>query len=376
MSNLKKHLVKNLVNMMSWHTKRKIIVFQSDDWGAARMHSKKSYEVLLKKGYPVDKCPYNANDRIENNDDLDYLTETLLKYKDINNNPANFTLNTIMSNPDFEKIRAANFQEFFYEDFHKTIGKYQDSNRVVTSYKEGIQNKIFTPQLHGREHLNVRLWMERLQKKEKRTLEAFDQNMFALTDNGIVGGRRGNLDAYGNYNLVGTLYNYENNIAEAQAMFNRFYSFKSSTFIAPCYVWNPELEKILLKNDIQGIQSTHVQKSPLKMGYDFKRIYHFTGQSNKFGQNYLVRNVNFEPTENPKVDVVNQALSQINTAFKFKSPAIICSHRVNFIGSLNPRNREQGIEKLNQLLSSILKNWPNVEFMSSDALLKLIQLNN
>ncbi len=362
--------------MISWHTKRKIIVFQSDDWGASRMHSKKSYEALLKKGYPVDKCPYNANDRIENNEDLDCLTETLLKYKDINNNPANFTLNTIMSNPDFEKIRAADFQEFFYEDFHKTIGRYHDSNRVVKSYQEGIQNKIFTPQLHGREHLNVRLWMERLQKKEKRTRAAFDQNMFALTNNGIVGGRRGNLDAYGNLNLVGNLYNYETNIAEAQAMFDRFYGFKSSTFIAPCYVWSPELEKILLKNNIQGIQSTHVQKSPLKMGYDFKRIYHFTGQSNKLGQNYLVRNVNFEPTENPKVDVVNQALSQINSAFKFKSPAIICSHRVNFIGSLNPRNRAQGIGKLNQLLSSILKKWPDVEFMSSDALLKLIQLSD
>ena len=140
-------------------------------------------------------------------------------------------------------------------------------------------------------------------------------------------------------------------------MFKRFYGFKSSTFIAPCCGWNPELEKILLKNDIQGIQSTHVQKSPLKMGYDFKRIHHFTGQSNKLGQNYLVRNVNFEPTENPKIDVVNQALSQINTTFKFKSPAIICSYRVYFIWSLNPRNRKQGIGKLiiSPLLEQLLR---------------------
>lgn len=39
---------------------------------------------------------------------------------------------------------------------------------------------------------------------EKRTLEAFDQNKFALTNDGIVGGRKGNPDAYGNLNLVGT----------------------------------------------------------------------------------------------------------------------------------------------------------------------------
>jgi hypothetical protein len=80
----------------------------------------------------------------------------------------------------------------------------------------------------------------------------------------------------------------------------------------------------------------------------------------------------FEPTENPQIDVVNEALKQINLAFKYKKPAIISSHRVNYIGSLNSKNRTHNIRKLNNLLMAITKQWEDVEFMSSDQLINLI----
>jgi hypothetical protein len=80
----------------------------------------------------------------------------------------------------------------------------------------------------------------------------------------------------------------------------------------------------------------------------------------------------FEPAENPQIDAVDEALLQINLAFRYNKPAIISSHRVNYIGSLNSKNRTRNIKKLDNLLTSITKRWPDVEFMSSDQLINLI----
>ena len=66
-------------------------------------------------------------------------------------------------------------------------------------------------------------------------------------------------------------------------------------------------------------------------------------------------------------------MSEISSAFLWKHPAVICSHRVNFIGGLNEKNRDQNLLFLKKLLSEIVKLWPDVEFMSSNQLGNLIQ---
>jgi hypothetical protein len=58
-------------------------------------------------------------------------------------------------------------------------------------------------------------------------------------------------------------------------------------------------------------------------------------------------------------------MKQIETAFFWNKPAIISSHRVNFCGHIDPKNREIGLSALKELLQKIVKKWPDVEFMSS-----------
>jgi len=45
---------------------------------------------------------------------------------------------------------------------------------------------------------------------------------------------------------------------------------------------------------------------------------------------------------------------------------------LNFIGAINEKNRTQNLQLLEELLSKIMKRWPDVEFMSSDELGDLI----
>jgi hypothetical protein len=108
------------------------------------------------------------------------------------------------------------------------------------------------------------------------------------------------------------------------------------------------------------------------MGDLEKKVFNYTGKKNKLGQTYLVRNCVFEPTEERSVDWVPFCMKQIEAAFRWNLPANISSHRVNFCGHIEPKNREVGLKKLHQLLKAVVKRWPDVEFMSSRELGDLI----
>ena len=90
-----------MLNALGSKSKRKIIVFESDDWGTIRMSSKNAFNHFLTKGYPVDQCPYNTYDCLESNEDMESLFSVLLNFRDGNQNHPCFTANHVVANPDF-----------------------------------------------------------------------------------------------------------------------------------------------------------------------------------------------------------------------------------------------------------------------------------
>jgi hypothetical protein len=92
----------------------------------------------------------------------------------------------------------------------------------------------------------------------------------------------------------------------------------------------------------------------------------------KSGMMHLVRNAFFEPTINGAQNAVADCLNRIEFAFMLRKPAIIGTHRLNFIGSLDEKNRKDNLILFKTLLQKILKKWPDVEFISSDELANLI----
>ena len=51
---------------------------------------------------------------------------------------------------------------------------------------------------------------------------------------------------------------------------------------------------------------------------------------------------------------------------------MISAHRENFIGSIFEENRTQSLEKLEELLKTVQKRWPDVKFISSAKLAELM----
>lgn len=174
--NIQEKIKSHLVNIPGWRTERKIIVFESDDWGGIRMPSFEVFKKMLDLGLKVNKCSYCGNDSLASKKDLELLFNVLLSVKDKNENPATFTANTIVANPDFKKIEEDDFKKYYYEVFTDTLKRYPDHNKSFVYWKKGMDERIFHPQFHGREHLQVNRWLRQLRKKAPETINAFENN--------------------------------------------------------------------------------------------------------------------------------------------------------------------------------------------------------
>jgi len=374
---LKQNITRNLLNLRGWQSgSRKIVVIESDDWGTVRVSSKEAYHHFLKNNLPVNECPYNSNDMLESNEDIELLYETLASVKDLNGNPALLTANNIVANPDFEKIKASGYGQYFYEPFTETYKRYPNHNRVMQLYKEGIANKLLMPQFHGREHVNVARWLKALQANDKAAHLAFEQNMFSVHEKSNPEALNEYMDAL-DADDEEELKNKATIVKDGLGLFKNIWGFASTSFIAPCYIWDASIEPALAGAGVKSIQGVAIQLQPVvNPGYQYKRKYHYIGQRNKLGQHYLVRNAFFEPSTNPGFDWVSDCLNRIETAFRWKKPAIISMHRLNFMGGLRPENRQQNLALFSSLLQQITKRWPQVEFMHSAQLGDLINAKN
>lgn len=348
-----------------WKTNRKVVVIESDDWGSIRMPDKKTYSTLLKKGIKVDRCQYNKYDTLASNDDLSALYEVLRKHKDSKGNHPIITANTIVGNPDFDKIEHDNYLNYYYEPFTETLKRYP--NRDFKMWREGMREKLFYPQLHGREHLNIGRWMRIIQSRSKETMISFENRMFGISTSISKENRRSYMAAL-DYE-PGDEHIAIRSIVEGYDLFNKIFKYKSDSFIGPNYYWDANIESQLSQKGIKYLQGGFSQNLP-----GGKKKYHFLGEKNKYDQIYLVRNVIFEPASGTK-DWVGSSMKQIEQAFSLQKPAIICAHRVNFIGSIFEENRTENLAMLSDLLSKILQKWPDVEFMHSAQLGDLIISN-
>lgn len=370
MFNPKRQLINFLKFLPGTHTRRKIVVFESDDWGSIRMPSLSAYDALLKAGIPVDKSRYNRFDTLASRKDLSALFEVLTSVKDCKGNHAKFTPMSLVANPDFGKIRANDFQHYFYETLPVTWARYgQGYDNILELWQEGIQIGIFVPQFHGREHLNVYAWLKSLRANTPETRLGFDHQTFGLPIDSSS--KRKNLymsafefDSVEEYNGMPDI------IRDGIQLFKKQFGYEPKAFMAPCAIWSRKIEPILNAGGIKIIQTGPLRYEPYVGAppNKYKKSLVFHGSTNKQGQIYTMRNCTFEPSESPDKDWVNACLADISKAFFWKRPAIIAPHRVNFIGSLVPGNRDSGLKSLKTLLHEMLKRWPDVEFMTSEEL--------
>ncbi len=364
LNQLKNRFRNDFINFKGWKTKRKLVVIESDDWGSIRVSSKKSVNDILKKGFTSKLDPYNKFDALESNTDLNFLFETLVSIKDSKGNPPKFTANNIVANPDFDKIKASDFEKYFYEPFTETLKTYPNHDNVESLYRQGIKEKVFFPQFHGREHLHVNKWMESLRRGDELMRILFDNRMFSMNTLERTACRTQFLDAFGVYNVSDSEF-LKASINDGVDLFEKTWGYAPESVVSPCHIWDSSIEKSFKMNGLKFIQSGHKQSFPVDISGKGAKKRHFTGEVNELGQLYTIRNVVFEPALDSSKDWVNSCLNEVNSAFYWNKPAIISTHRLNYVGTLDQNNRSNNLKLLQQLLKNILIKWPDVEFLDS-----------
>lgn len=356
------------INVLGWRTNRKIVVFESDDWGCERIGQYEGVKDLEKKG--IKPNVYLRTDHLETNEDLEQLFDCLLQFKDANGNHPLITANFIVANPDYEKIAGSSFDNYHYKIVTEGLSADPHRDKVLQYWKTGYAQKLFWPQFHGREHVDVKRWMHLLKTNDPIAHAGVQCQTFIGTPNGI---QRDGLNATFDLADLSDVSGQASQIEDGLFIFKDIFGFTPKSFIAPAYTWHRSLEPHLQKHGIQYIQ-TLVQQTEPNPGHraTYGHVFHYCGQKNKYGQYYLLRNSFFEPTINPGTDWVNYCLDRLKIAFLMKKPAIVGTHRINFMGFRSKMNRDQNLALFSVLLKKIIQTWPDVEFMSSDQLGDLI----
>ena len=362
----KLHLSRFIFNLPGWRTNKKIIVIESDDWGSIRMPSKEVYQKFLKAGYRVDKHPYERYDSLASEDDLELLFDLLTSFKDTNGHHPVITANSLVTNPDFEKIESDNFKNYYYELITETFKKYPRHRNNFSLWKQGMDAKVFHPQFHGREHLNVSVFMEALQKGDRDVHFGFA--------NRILGSIPFGPEAGSNFYVRATQYHSHsdkmeklNFLLEGLDLFEKLFGYKSESIMPTNHTWSLDFNDAVIEKGVKFIQGLRKLRQPIPGEKDF---FHNAHQGKKIsdGLTHLVRNGLFEPSLSVSQikDPVNHCLLEMSIAFGLNKPFIIGSHRINYIGNIDPGNRDKNLRMLHKILSKALKRWPDIEFKTSD----------
>lgn len=362
----KENLLRHLSNLPGWRTRRKIVVIESDDWGSIRMPSLAAFDRLKAKGLTLDRgdaLRYNRNDTLAGAGDFSALFELLQQHRDSKGNPAVFTALSLVANPDFDAIRQSGFSSYQYEPVTDTLERYYPGEQVFRYWQEGIRHRLFIPQFHGREHLNVAAWMKALAADEPQTKAAFDEGCWGFSNKHPYNIR---YQAAFDVTEPGEVEIHHSIIRDGLALFEQLMGYRAAFFVPPNGPINNAVEKTAAENGIRFMSASKVQHEALGLGKTRRRL-HYLGQRNNHGQLYITRNCFFEPSQAGR-NWVESCLHEISIAFRWNKPAVISAHRVNFVGGLQEENRRNGLEQLGRLLQGILRRWPEVEFMTSDQL--------
>lgn len=362
--------------MFGWRTKRHLVVIESDDWGTIRMPSREVYDEFLHRGIRVDRDPYCRYDNLATKHDLENLFEVLHSIKDKNGHPAVITANTLSVNPVFDKIRESGFTQYYFEPFTETLKHDAAHADAFEMWKQGMTEGVFHPQSHGREHLYVKKWLRTLRNGEPVTRTAFDLGTWGLTAHVNPSIKEYYMGAF-NSSAGADIREFETIIDDALRLFKDIFGYESKSFIATTYEWNPKIEPRLIQHGVKYIQGTFQQKVPIEDDNGVKVMYRgFQGTRTEAGLIRLLRNCFFEPSTKENYDWVGDCLKRIEMAFKHGKAANICTHRVNFIGSIESANTDRNLPEFKRLLQEIMKRWPDVEFVTSDQLGEIIENSN
>ena len=364
-------LLDNLKNLRGWRTPRKLVAFAVDDYANVRVDSPKALERLSEAGLDL-SSPFDHLDTVETRQDLEALFEVLDSVRDRRGRPAIFTAYAMSANPDFGRI-LKNGEKYYYETVSDTFSRLASEQAAAYDgawalWQEGIVKSLIRPQFHGREHLNIDLFEHKLRQKSPDVMANLaNKSLAGITDDPAMSGV-GFTHAFG-LNDRSQLDRHREILRDGLELFEKVWGFRSITFTPPAQRLHPSLFEVAEGSGVVSIDKPLRCMRAMGAGTERREI-NCSGRQRGQAHVTVVRNVVFEPNKNMGFDPVERAMQQISAAFRWRKPAIVSSHRVNYCGHIDESNRKRGLDALGVLLQRMTHRWPDVEFISVDQLVE------
>lgn len=360
-----------LKNTLGYRGTRKLIVFSVDDYGNLRLDSAAARKNMNAAGLKNSSI-FDKYDTLESRQDFEALFETLSSVKDFKQNNAVFTPFAVPCNLNFEKIRSEGYTNFHNEILPETYAKLEARNPKTYRgtwdlYKDGISLNLLNPQFHGREHINVKTI-------EKKLLEKDSELLIALENNSCTSLSTAKNEC--SYTVSFGYHKFEENVLLAQIIedglnkFEEVFGYRATCFMPPSATISSVHHGILARNGIKSIDTYAIKSHNYGENIQKKELRWLGKKVQNYNMIFSVRNAVFEPLL--ESIALEKCKKMIDAAFFMNKPAIISSHRVNFVGSVDEALRTESLSELKKLLKWVVKKYPEVEFISMNELQQII----
>jgi hypothetical protein len=130
---------------------RPLVVLQSDDWGRVGMRDREAWEQLrtVLPDFGVRAYDYYS---LETAEDVVELASLLRRHRDSTGRPACLEMNFILANVDFAKVQAEDFRRIHLRPLTEGLPVGWQRPRLFEAYRQGIEDDVFSPALHGTTH--------------------------------------------------------------------------------------------------------------------------------------------------------------------------------------------------------------------------------
>lgn len=359
---------RDLLPVDGFHFDRPIVVLQSDDWGRAGLRDRQGLEQLASAGLVLGERPYDFY-TLETAEDLAALRAVLRSHHDSAGRSPGLEMNFVVANldfqkMDFEKMSPEGFQQIHLLPLAEGLPAGWNRPGLLEAYREGIQEGLFHPALHGTTHF-CRVAVERYLTASDPT-DPSDRGRLLRTL-----WKAGTPYIHWRIPWIGYEYwdpeaspddrflppdTQRDLIGKAVGDFAKLFAILPRSACAPGYRANDDTHRAWAQIGIRVAQNG--PGAPIPPHFD------------RHGLLHLYRTEEFEPAINPDF-LLDDCLRTAEACFERKIPAIVSVHSINFHSSVKDF-RSRTLELLHQFLTTLESTHPDVLYLHGGEIYELV----
>jgi len=314
-----------------------VLIIESDDWGAGPQ----AQAAQLRR-----------------------IAAVLASYRDCRGHSAVMTLGTVLGVADGTRILADGLRNYYARRLDEPA-----SAVVLREIKHGVERGVFALQLHGEEHYwppvllacartlpQIAAWLGDSDAPRTEALPAPLQSRW--------------VDATELPTKVLAADEMRAAALAEVASFRRIFGTTPRVAVPPTFIWNETVEAAWAEAGVQFIvtpgrrfEARDARGEPVAMGPAI-----VNGERGAAGICYVVRDDYFEPARGHRAE---QGLAALSRKTRAGRPTLLETHRANFLG--DAAIAEAAVKELDRLLSSALRTFPGVLFLSTEDLARRLQ---